>query len=494
MSQSSGSFSVEAEAVIESLRAQVAQRDTVIEALLERVTALEARLGKNSRNSSQPPSSDNPFTKPPSQRSLRQKTGRRPGKQPGDRGARLESVDEPDVRRVHVPHVCGGCGGNLDDAEVVGEQVRQVFDLPAIHVEVIEHRAQSSRCARPGCGHVTTAVFPDAATAPTCYGPGVAAVATYLLVRQHVPFARTVELLADCFGVRVSTGWLAGLLPNAEARLAGFARVTREHLKTAPVAHFDETGARVDGHLRWVHVACTDALTHYHRASGRGADSANLGEILPGFALNGGVAVHDGLTTYRNYDHEHGLSHGLCNAHHLRELIALTEWHQRQGKTDITWPQAMIELLVQINTAVKNAKTAGQTQLAPREWKKFKNRYRDLIAQGWQEHPPPPPTGSQGRPKLGTAGSLLRRLDIYQDDVLRFATDFGVPFDNNQAERDIRMIRVQQKISGSWRSEAGADAYLAVRSYISTARKQHQNTLDVLRDLFNGTAWLPATT
>jgi len=302
-----------------------------------------------------------------------------------------------------------------------------------------------------------------------------------------VPFARTAELLADCFGVGVSTGWLAGLLPAAEARLAGFAQVTQEHLKAAPVAHFDETGARVGGKLWWVHVACTDALTRYHRAPGRGANSADLGGVLPGFE---GIAVHDGLTTYRNYD----VDHGLCNAHHLRELLALSEAHQRQGKTEITWPQAMADLLVEINTAVKTAKTAGHPRLEPSEWTAFEQRYRDLITDGWRAHPLPPPTGKQGRPKLGTAGSLLRRLDIYQDDVLRFATNFAVPFDNNQAERDIRMIRIQQKISGSWRSDTGADAYLAVRSYLSTARKQHRNALDVLRDLFTGTTWLPNAT
>jgi transposase len=479
----SESFPAEAEAVIESLRAQVVQRDAVIEQLLERVTVLEARLGKNSKNSSQPPSSDNPFTKP-SPRSLRQRSGRQPGKQPGSPGARLDPRSDPDRLEVHVPAECAGCGSDLAGAEILDEQVRQVFDLPAIHVEVTEHRAQTRRCR---CGHLTTGSFPEAATAATCYGPGVAAVATYLLARQHVPFARTAELLADCFGVAVSTGWLAGLLPQAEARLAGFARVTQEHLKAAPVAHFDETGARVAGKLWWVHVACTEALTHYHRASGRGAKSADLGGVLPGFE---GIAVHDGLTTYRNYD----VDHGLCNAHHLRELIALTEAHQRQGKTEITWPQAMIELLVEINTAVTTAKAAGHARLEPSTWTRFEQRYRELIAQGWQAHPPPPPTGKQGRPKLGTGGSLLRRLDIYQDDVLRFATDFAVPFDNNQAERDIRMIRIQQKISGNWRSEAGADAYLAVRSYLSTARKQHRNTLEVLRDLFTGTAWLPSTT
>lgn len=484
---SESSFSSEAEAVIAALRAQVAERDAVIAALLTRVEALEARLGKNSKNSSKPPSSDNPFTKKPAPRSLRGTSGRRPGKQPGTPGARLEPRADPDRLVVHVPDACAGCGHDLADAEVLGEragQVRQVFDLPAVRVEVTEHRAQARRCR---CGQVTTGSFPPAATAPACYGPGVAAVATYLLARQHVPFARTAELLADCFGVKVSTGWLAGLLPDAAARLTGFAQTTQDHLKAAPVAHFDETGARVDGKLWWIHVACTNTMTHYHRAAGRGASSADQGGVLPGFT---GVAVHDGLTSYRGYD----VPHALCNAHHLRELIALTETHQRQGHADITWPQAMIDLLIEINNAVTTAKAAGHSQLNAGELDQFTDRYRAIIADGWRAHPPPPPTGKRGRPRLGTAGSLLRRLDIYQADVLRFATDFTVPFDNNQAERDIRMIRVQQKISGSWRSEAGADAYLAVRSYLSTARKHHRNALDVLRDMFNGTPWLPATT
>lgn len=377
--------------MIASLQAQVVQRDLVIEGLLERVTALEERLGKNSKNSSKPPSSDNPFTKP-APRSLRKSSGRRPGKQPGVAGRRLEPRPDPDKLEVHAPEECAGCGSDLAGAELIGEEVRQVFELPAIRVEITEHRVQTRRCR---CGHETAGQFPAAATAPTCYGPGIAAVATYLLVRQHMPFPRTAEVLADCFGVTVSTGWLAGLLPQAEARLAGFARITREHLKAAPVAHFDETGARVDGKLRWVHVACTDALTHYHRASGRGVASADLGEVLPGFE---GVGVHDGLTSYRGYPAMS--AHGLCNAHHLRELVALTESQHRQSKTEITWPQAMIDLLVEINTAVTTAKTIGHSRLSARRLGGFRRRYRAVIAQGHKAHPPPPPTGKQGRPKL----------------------------------------------------------------------------------------------
>lgn len=466
--------------MIAALRVQVAERDAVIVSLLARVEALEARLGKNSKNSSKPPSSDDPFRRPPP-RSLRPKSGRRPGKQPGQPGDWLGRRSDPDHRRVHVPDRCGGCGDDLASAEIVDQRRRQVFDLPAVRVEVTDHVAQIRRCA---CGHLTAAEFPDEATGPTCYGPGIAAVATYLLARQHLPIARVAELLADCFGARVSTGWLAGLLPNAEARLAGFARLTRAQLRAAPVAHFDESGARIAGKLWWIHTAGTDQLTWYHRAPARGEDSINLGQILPGFA---GVAVHDGLASYRHYN----VDHQLCNAHHLRELIALTETPAMKG---ITWPRAMIKLLVEINTAVNHAKTAGKPALPARQLTGYRRRYRNLITDGHQAHPPPAPTGKQGRPKLGAAGALLRRLDRYQDDVLRFATNFTVPFDNNQAERDIRMIRLQQKISGGWRTMTGADAFLTVRAYLSTARKQGHNALDVLHDMFTGNTWLPTPT
>lgn len=481
----SESFSAAADAVIAGLRAELAQRDrvlaerdAVIESLMARVADLEARLGKNSKNSSKPPSSDNPFTKP-APRSLRPKSGRRPGKQPGDPGARLTPRPDPDEVRLHTPDRCGGCGGDLAAAPVTGEQRRQVFDLPPTRLEVTEHRVQSRRC---GCGQTTTAVFPSEATAPACYGPGLAALATYLLARQHLPVARTAELLAECLGAPVSTGWVAGLLPIAEARLAGFASYTRDQLRESPVAHFDETGARVAGKLWWVHVACTESLTLYHRAPSRGEKSMNLGGVLPEFT---GVAVHDGLTSYRHYD----IAHGLCNAHHLRELTALAE---TIGKNGVEWPAKMARLLVQMHTAVKNAKAAGLTALDAQQLADYRARYRALVSEGWATHPPPPPTGKRGRPKLGTAGSLVRRLDLYHNDVLRFATDFAVPFDNNQAERDIRMIRLQQKISTSWRSEHGIDAFLAVRSYLSTARKQGKSALDVLRDLFTGHPWLPA--
>ena len=247
-------FPAAAEAVIAGLRGQLAERDRVISGLLERVTALEARLGKNSKNSSKPPSSDPSFDKP-KPRSLRKRSGRKPGKQPGTPGAGLEQRDDPDSQQVHVPGRCRGCGGDLAEAEVVGQERRQVFDLPAMRVEVTEHVAQTRRC---DCGATTKAEYPEQAKAPACYGARIAAVATYLLARHHVPVARVAELLTDLYAVPVSAGWVASLLEQAEARLAGFAALTAAQLRGAPVVHFDETGARVAGSLWWVHVACTE--------------------------------------------------------------------------------------------------------------------------------------------------------------------------------------------------------------------------------------------
>jgi len=457
--------------------AALAARDALIAELAARVAELEARLGKNSQNSSKPPSSD-AFVKPPP-RSLRRASGRKPGKQPGDPGFRLVQRPDPDEVRVHAPEVCRECGDSLKDAAVVGHERRQVFDLPPIELTVIEHQAERREC---GCGTVTTAAFPVQATAPTCYGPGVAALGAYLLARQHLPVERAAECLADCFGAPVSTGYLASLLPTAASRLEGFKALLQKELTQAEVAHFDETGGRVKGKLWWIHVACTDRYTLYHLDPRRGKTAMDAAGVLPAFT---GVAVHDGLAAYRQYT---GAEHGLCNVHHLRELAGIGEL------TGQSWPAELAELLVEINLAVEVVRANGGTALPARRLAGYRRRYGALVTTGKALNPPPPRTGKRGRPALGPAGSLLARLHTHREDVLRFATDLRVSFTNNQAERDVRMVKLQQKISGGWRAQTGAESFLAVRSYLSTARKHGQQAMDVLRSLFTDGAWLPATT
>jgi len=468
---------VPADPTVEQLLVLLAERDRLIERLVERITQLEARVGRNSQNSSQPPSSDG-FVKPPP-RSLRRPSGRKPGKGSGERGFRLESRPDPDEVRLHQPRACRRCGVGLAGAAVVGEERRQVFDLPAIRVRVIEHRAQRRICA---CGAVTTAAFPTEATAPTCYGPGVAALGVYLLGRQHLPVQRAAECLADCFGVPVSTGYLAGLLPAAADRLTDFCARIRVELADAEVVGFDETGGRVSAQLWWIHVACSDRRTLYHLDPRRGQTAMQAAGVLPAFT---GTAVHDGWTPYRRYSE---FTHALCNAHHLRELAGMAE------ATGQHWPTALADLLVEAHVAVHDATALGHRRLPDALLADLRARYDRLIAEGQRLNPPPPRTGKRGHPKLGPAASLLSRLQTHRDDVLRFTVDFRVPFDNNQAERDIRMIKLQQKISGCWRSESGARAFLAVRSYLSTATKNGKPAIDALRGLFTGNVWLPAPT
>ena len=467
---------IPAAASLEQLLVLLAERDALIVELAAQVAELKARLGMNSQNSSKPPSSD-AYVKP-APRSLRRASGRKPGKQPGDPGFRLEQRPDPDEVRVHVPEVCRGCGDSLHDAAVIGRERRQVFDLPPIELTVIEHQAERRAC---GCGVVTTAAFPAEASAPTCYGPGVAALGVYFLGRQHLPVERAAECLADCFGAPVSTGYLSSLLPTAANRLEGFLALVKKELTQAEVVHFDETGGRVKGKLWWIHVACTDQYTLYHLDPRRGKTAMDAAGVLPSFT---GVAVHDGLAAYRHYT---AAEHGLCGAHHLRELAGIAQL------TGQSWPTELAELLVQMHLAVGVARANGTTEFPAERLADYWRRYDALVATGKELNPPPPRTGERGRPALGKPGSLLARLATHRADVLRFATDFRVPLDNNQAERDVRMVKLQQKISGGWRSQTGAESFLAVRSYLSTARKHGQQAMDVLRALFTDGAWLPAT-
>ena len=465
----------------EELLVKLAERDALIvvltarvETLSGRVAELELRLGKNSQNSSKPPSTD-AFVKPPP-RSLRRPSGRRPGKQTGDGGARLEPAVVPDEVVIHEASACCSCGLGLHDAPVVGRRSRQVFDLPPVRLKVTEHRVVERLCS---CGQVNAPAFPDHVTAMTCYGPRVAAVGTYLMTRHHVPVARTSELMAQMLGAPVSTGWLSGLAARAAKRLEPFTDHATAALRSADVAHFDETGARVAGKLAWVHVACNDRFTRLHLARSRGRDSIGAGNILgAGFA---GVAVHDGLNAYHGW----GVDHGLCGAHHLRELAGIAEL------TGHGWPTNLADLLVELHVAVGKAKARGKTELSTRTLGRYRRRYRALLVEGMNLHPAPPPTRKQGRPRLGLPRALLRRLDLHQDDVLRFAYDFNVPFDNNQAERDVRMVKLQQKISGCWRTTTGAEAFLDIRSYLATAAKHHRDALDVLGELFTTGPWIP---
>ena len=423
-----------------------------------------------------PPSAEL-FTKPTSpSRAERRAAAKKQGKQPGAPGKHLAQRADPDVIVTHVPSVCGSCGDRLDDAEVVGVESRQVFDLPAIVLETTEHRAEKRRCA---CGCTTKATFPDVATAPACYGPNIRGLAAYLAVHQHLPFDRMAQLFDDVLHAPVSVGALAQMVTEAAGATAPFLDVTRSLLHDAPAVHFDETGGRVEGSLHWVHSASTELLTliECHKKRGRVAMD-DLGVI----GSMSGVAVHDGWKPYRHYDVEHA----LCNAHHLRELLAVgIGWDQG-------WANDLADLLREAKRSVESAQNNGVDYLDPATLHSIRVRYGQLVAKGFAANPAPETGKRSGYEKK--AFNLLRRLDGQRADVLRFTTNFAVPFDNNQAERDIRMVKLQQKISGSWRTLTGAKNFCAIRSYVSTMRKHDADILDGLRQLFEGQAWLPVGT
>ena len=462
---------------------QLRSQQEMIVSLTARVKELEDRLAKNSRNSSKPPSSDD--INKPKPKSLRGKSSKKPGGQKGHPGTTLSLAQNPEHVVVHRPEMCEGCGGALSEesSELWGYERRQVVDLPALlALEVTEHRAQRDRCL--GCGTITTAPFAVEASARVGYGPRIEALMVYLMEYQLLPYERASELLEDLFG-EPAPG--AGTLYSAVERCFEGLEETEEAIKEGllggseeVVGGFDETGLRVEGKGMWVHVASTEELTHYAVHEKRGVEATKEIGILPSFK---GVAMHDGLSSYWHYEQ---CAHALCNAHHLRELTFLEEEHQQE------WAGRMKALLLEIEEAVCEESASGGRYLAPERAREFEMRYQHLLEAGLKANPPPLRTGKKGRPKQSKGKNLVDRLEKHRSEVLRFMYDFRVPFDNNQAERDIRMVKVRQKISGCFRTRRGAEMFCRIRGYISTMRKQGENVLAALESVFVGDPFVPS--
>lgn len=461
--------------LVENLSAQLADQHEMIASLGRRVKELEDRLAKNSRNSSKPPSSDLVKPKP---KSLREKSGKKPGGQEGHPGRTLCLVESPDRVVIHTPAECEECGRALVEAMALGYERRQVVDVPPLALEVTEHRAQRKRC--PGCGLTITAPFPAKVSATVAYGSRVKALMVYLMEYQLLPYERTSEVLGDLFGQRApGVGTLHSALARCFWELEGTEEAIKEDLSRARVSHFDETGLRVEGKGMWVHVASTPEFTHYGVHQKRGAEATKEIGILPSFS---GVAMHDGLSAYRQYEQ---CAHALCNAHHLRELRFLEEEHEQE------WAGRMKALLLEIKDAVGKEAACGRTTLTPERARKFEVRYGRLLEAGLKANPPPERTGKRGRPKQSKGKNLVDRLEKHRCEVLRFMRDFSVPFDNNQAERDLRMVKVRQKVSGCFRTMEGAEMFCRIRGYISTVRKQGENVLAALEGVFRGNPFVP---
>lgn len=442
------------------------------------VQALRDQLAKNSRNSGKPPSSDG--LKKPRTRSLRQHTGRQPGGQPGHQGHTLQRVEEPDHIAPHPVVACPHCDTDLKSVAPAGYEQRQVFDVPPVRIEVTEHRVEIKLC--PGCGQQVKGAFPADVTQPVQYGPRIKGQASYLNTYQLLPWARTCELLGDFYGHTPAEALVmaanATLAEQTEPALAAI----KDGLIAAAVAQFDETGLRVEGQLHWLHVAGTDQLTYYTIHPKRGQEGMQAAGILPEFH---GRAVHDHWKSYLTF---RNCQHAFCNAHHLRELRFVVEQYEQ------AWAEEMALLLLAIKAEVE-ATPSDQSALPPDRLTHFEQQYDDLIRQGLAANPPPvaPLPKKPGRKKQSPPKNLLDRLQQHKPEVLAFMYDFRVPFDNNLAERDVRMTKVKQKISGTFRTRPGADTFCALRSYISTARKHGCNVIDAIHDALTGHPFIPFT-
>ena len=463
------------------LREQVKQIPVllhIITQLQEQVKALQDRLSKDSHNSSLPPSSDR-FARQKKPKSLRKKSDKKVGGQPGHVGQTLELSATPDhvIPLAPVTH-CQHCQANLSQTHVQSIERRQVIDVPAPRPEIIEYQAEWKCCGQ--CHGYTSAAFPASAPASVQYGPRIRAIGVYLLVHQLLPQARTAEICAEVLGVPVTQASLLHWQTGAASRLEDVERQIKAALLHASVIHQDESGLYVMGKRWWVHVTSTRHLTHYAAHPSRGTAALQEIGIAPQFD---GTSMHDAWPTYFQYEY----GHALCGVHLLRELTFLAEEHA------CTWAKDLMALLIRMKHAAEVARTQRLWMVPSAELLDLLSAYDDLLTAADPLHPPIlSPAGKRGRPKQSPARNLLDRLLTRKSQVLAFLLDVQVPFDNNLAKRDVRMLKVQQKVSGTFRSEQGAMGFCRIRGYLSTLRKQGLHLLNALEATFRGQPTLPS--
>ena len=457
--------------LLDAHQKQINELTGTIEKLQKRVEELEFQVKKNSHNSNKPPSSDG--LRKQRGKKTRKKRKKRPGGQEGHQGHQLRMSNNPDHIEIHDVKTCHGCQKSLEGTKANGYDRRQVFDIPEMELEATEHQAVIKEC--PFCGAANKAGFPEGITRPTQYGKRIKGLAVYLNQYQLLPYERLVDFMRDIFGFTLSKGTVYNFNKQGYDLLKPVEEKTRELLKKSSILHSDETGISCVKTLQWLHVASTSRLTYYLIHAKRGKDAMDAMGILQDYE---GRVIHDFWKPYFRYN----IRHGICNAHAIRELTFIHEEYKQK------WAEEMIGLLLRIKKKVD----CCTMSLHASTMQIFEKDYDRIVKKGFLKNPRlPGDDHKRGRKKQTKARNLLSRLEVYKNEILAFMFDISVPFDNNQAERDLRMVKVQQKISGCFRSEEGARIFCRIRGYISTVRKNGINVFDALQGIFEERPFSP---
>ena len=460
-------------ASLNSLQQSFDAQTALIAQLNQTIQELREQLNKNSKNSSKPPSSDG--FKRPAPKSLRKPSGKKVGGQKGHQETHLSVLSDPDKIVKHMPSACEGCPHyKMCKGTACVAEKRHVIDA-VVTVNVVEHQLLEI----PICmlhGDTRKGNFPNDVKATVQYGENLQALSVALNTVGAVSVKRTHEILSGVFNIPLATGTISNMVKRCANAVSETVNRIKQKVANSGLGHFDETGIRVDKKLWWVHDASNCEFTYLDISPKRGSLGMEQCDVLPSFH---GIAIHDCWASYWNYE---DCQHAVCCAHLLRELTGVIENHPEQK-----WASAFIDLLLEMKKVKDKAVQAGKESLSYYHYHRFDKRYNELIKQAREENPLPVTTEKKrGRKKKGKILALVERLDNYKASVCLFIHNFMVPFDNNQAERDLRMIKVKTKVSGCFRSEDGARDYLKIMSYIGTARKQGHNAYDAIRKAISG--------
>lgn len=460
-------------ATLASLQKSFDAQTALVAKLNQTIQELKEQISKNSQNSSKPPSSDG--FKKPTPKSLRKPSGKKAGGQDGHTGVHLAVIADPDEIIGHMPSDCEGCPHyEMCKGTACVAQKRHVIDA-IVTVNVTEHQTLEI----PICmlhGDTRKGTFPEGIKATVQYGDNLQALSVALNTVGAVSVKRTHEILSGVFNIPIATGTISNMVKRCADAVTGTVSKIKQKMADSALGHFDETGTRVDKKLWWVHDASNCEFTYLDISPKRGFLGMEQCDVLPWFH---GIAMHDCWASYWNYP---DILHAVCCAHLLRELTGIHENHPEQE-----WASAFIDLLLEMKKVKDKAIEAGKESLSYYHYHKFDKQYDKLIKQAREENPLPVTTAKKrGRKKKGKILALVERLDNYKASVCLFIHNFMVPFDNNQAERDLRMIKVKTKVSGCFRSEDGARDYLKIMSYIGTGHKQGHNAYDAIRNVFSG--------